>query len=52
MYELYVPTDRYEGEIHKLKQAIDSIDDNKELVIISRCFPAFANHALVSWHSG
>lgn len=32
MYELYVPTERYEAEIHKLKLAFNGIDDNKELV--------------------
>ena len=35
MYELYVPTERYDAEIHKLNLAIDSIDDNKELVNIN-----------------
>jgi len=36
MYELYVPTERYEAEIHKLKSAFNNIDDNKELPSISK----------------
>ena len=32
MYDLYLPMERYEAEMQKLKSAIDNIDDNKELV--------------------
>ncbi len=32
MYDLYVPNERYEAEMLKLKMAIDGIDENKELV--------------------
>ena len=34
MYDLYVPNERYEAEIVKLKTTIDGVDENKELVFI------------------
>lgn len=32
MYDLYTPVERYEEEVTKLKDAINDVDDNKEIV--------------------
>ena len=32
MYDLYVPLERYEQELTKLKQQLTQLDDNKDMV--------------------
>lgn len=32
MYDLYVPLERYEHELTKLKQQLTQLDDNKDMV--------------------
>ena len=38
MYDLYIPSDRYEEEIQKLKKTLSEVDDNKEIVRYYKTF--------------
>ena len=38
MYDLYVPSDRYEQELNKLKQQLVQLDDNKDMVCAQTSF--------------
>ena len=43
MFDLYVPSERYEQELNKLKQQQAQLDDNKDMVCLALCWVHFTS---------